>query len=278
MAVYDLNGNEIISVYDVNGNALTQAYDIDANPLLNLDPVDLTIMTYNVQRFSGLNANETMQNEIISTYDADIIGLQELGTSTMPDVGTRVLSDYPYIYLGIQTNKSGIASKHVLSNVTANTFVNQGGETRGYQKSYFTVGGRTVCWINAHLATSSNESAKVAQAGELFNMVQNEEYFIITGDFNTGGGYTTDAPEYTTIMKQFIDAGYHSANYSNQHGFYKTWINGKTAESSGAATDQIITSANITIDTVILDTIKISYADGTQNIDHIPLVAEVTIS
>lgn len=278
MAVYDLNGNEIYSVYDVNGNALTQAYDIDANPLLDLDPVNLTIMTYNVQWFSGLNANETMQNEIISTYDADIIGLQELGTNTMPDVGTRVLSDYPYIYMGGQPNRSGIASKVQLRSVSSSTFVNQGGETRGYQRCYFSAGGRTVCWINTHLATSSNESAKVAQAGEVFDMVQNEEYFIITGDFNTGGGYTTDAPEYTTIMKQFIDAGYHSANYSNQHGFYKTWINGKTAESSGAATDQIITSANITINNVILDTIKISYADGTQTIDHIPFVAEVTIS
>lgn len=278
MAVYDVNGTELQSIYEIGGSQITQAFDIDGNPLID-DPVPsaLVIMTYNVQWFSGLNANETMQDEIISTYDADIIGLQELKTS-MPDIGARVLSDYQYIYLGIQTNKTGIASKIQLNNVTANTFTNQAGETRGYQKAYFTIGGKTICWINAHLATSSNEAAKVAQAGELFDMVQNEPYFIITGDFNTGGGYTTDAPEYATIMKQFVDAGYNSANYSNQHGFYKTWINGTTAESSGAATDQIITSANITIDSVILDTIKVSYADGTQDIDHVPFIAEVTIN
>lgn len=281
MAIYDKNGNEITDIYEIGGSRITQAFDIDGNPLIEEPPVPsgLVVMTYNVQYFSGLNANQTMQENILNTYNADIIGLQELGTSgSMPAVGTAVLVDYPYINIGVQTNKTGIASKIQLNNVTANTFTNQSGETRGYQKAYFTYNGKSICWINAHLATSSNETAKVAQAGELFNMVQNEEYFIITGDFNTGGGYTTEAPEYTTIMKQFIDAGYHSANYSNQHGFYKTWINGKTAESNGAATDHIITSANITIERVILDTIKISYADGTQNIDHIPFIAECTIN
>lgn len=279
MPVYDKSGAEISSIFEVGGSQITQAFDVDGNPLIEEPPLQsgLVIMTYNVQYFSGLNANTTMQEDILSTYNADIIGLQELGSGAMPAVGAEVLADYPYIYLGIQTNKSGIASKIPLSNVSANTFSNQGGETRGYQKAYFTYNGKSICWINAHLATSTNEAAKVAQAEELFDMVRDEEYFIITGDFNTGGGYTTAAPEYATIMKQFIDAGYHSANYSDQHGFFKTWINGKTAESSGAATDQIITSANITIDAVILDTIKISYADGTQNIDHIPLVAEVTV-
>lgn len=280
MPVYNKSGAEISSIFEIGGSQITQAFDVDGDPLIEEPPLQsgLVIMTYNVQYFSGLNANTTMQEDILSTYNADIIGLQELGSGAMPAVGAEVLADYPHIYLGIQTNKTGIASKVPLSNISASTFSNQGGETRGYQKAYLTHNGKSICWINAHLATSTNEAAKVAQAGELFDMVQGEEYFIITGDFNTGGGYTTAAPEYATIMKQFIDAGYHSANYSDQHGFFKTWINGKTAESSGAATDQIITSANITIDTVILDTIKISYADGTQNIDHIPLIAEVTIS
>lgn len=273
--IYDIDGTALAEAYDIDGDALAQAYDIDGTPLID-DSNELTVMTYNVQWFSGLNANETMQDTIIDTYQADIIGLQELHTS-MPDIGTRVLSDYPYIYLGVQTNKTGIASKRTLSNATASTFSNQSGETRGYQKAYFNWNGHTVCWVNAHLATSDAETAKVAQAGELYAMVQNEEYFIITGDFNTVCKSVNDT-EYTTIMKQFVDAGYNCANCTAQHGFIDTWTSGSTESGTWYPCDHIITSANISIDEVIADTTKVTYASQTsQSIDHIPLIAHLTI-
>lgn len=278
MAVYNKQGTEISSVFGLTGTELEQAYDINGNELLPVGPPDeIVVMTYNVQWFSGLNADEEMQEEILSTYEPDFIGLQELGAS-MPAAGTRVLADYPVIELGIQTNKTGFASKWVLTNASAAVFENQATETRGYQKAYIrTESGKTICWINAHLETSSYESVKVAQAEELFDLVENEDYFIITGDFNTVCKSVNDT-EYSTIMQQFIDAGYHSANCSVQHGFIDTWTGGKTVSSAWYPCDHVITSANITIDSVVADTLKITTSAGEQVIDHIPLVAHLTVN
>jgi len=280
MAVYDKSGNALTSVYNKNGSALSQAYDIDGEELLTPQPTELVVMSYNVQGFSGINSNQTMQEEIIATYTPDIVGLQELGmASTLPSVGAAAFSDYPYQYLSPAIyNRPAIVSKILLSNVAGSLFENQDGEQRGYQKSYFTYGGKTICWINTHLATSDNESAKVAQAGELFDLVENETYFIITGDFNTVCK-NTSATEYTTIMKQFVDAGYNVANCSEQFGFTDTWTAGNSVSGTWYPCDHIITSANISMDEVIVDTTKIEVASQTgQSIDHLPIVAVLTIT
>ena len=275
--IYNVNGAQLNTAYDVEGEELEQAYDVNGNQLIEPIAAGFAVMTYNVQWFSGLNANQSMQQNIINAYNANIIGLQELRTS-MPAVGSAVLSDYPYIELGTQTNKTGIASKIQLSNVTSGTFTNQASETRGWQKAYITVDGKTICWINTHLETSSYETVKVAQAAEVFAMVQNETYFIITGDFNTVCKSVNDT-EYTTIMKQFIDAGYNSANCSEQHGFLDTWTSGSTAGGTWYPCDHVITSASISIDNVVVDTTKIDMAAQTgQSIDHIPLIAYLTIN
>ena len=272
--MYDIDGNPLSVVYDIDGNSLAQAYDIDGNPLIPMQ-TDLVVMSYNVQWFTGINSDQTMQKSIIDTYQADIIGLQEV--SALPSVSSGLFEDYNYSYLGVQSNKTAIVSKPVLANVSAGTFTNQAGETRGYQKAYFEHDGKTICWINAHLATSGYEAAKVAQAGELFNMVANEQYFIITGDFNTVCKSVNDT-EYTTIMKQFIDAGYHSANCSNQHGFLNTWTDGTSLSDTWYPCDHVITSANIYINNVVVDTTKIDVAAQTgQTIDHLPIIAELSI-
>lgn len=280
MAIYDISGNALNTVYDIDGVQLEQAYDIDGNELIEPIQTELVVMSYNVQGFTGLNANESMQSGIISTYNPLIVGLQELGMNTsLPTVGANIFSDYPYKYLSPPIyNRPAIASKVQLNNVVGNEFTNQSGETRGYQKSYFTYGGKTICWINTHLATSDHETAKVAQANELYAMVQNEPYFIITGDFNTVCKSVNDT-EYTTIMKQFIDAGYNSANCSAQHGFIDTWTSGSTASGTWYPCDHIITSANISMDNVIVDTTKIDAAAQTgQSIDHLPIVAYLTVN
>lgn len=280
MAIYNISGTDLNdTAYRLSGSALNQAFDIEGNELFN-SGTPFVVMTYNVQRFSGLNSNQSLQEEILGVYDADIIGLQEVTTgSSMPALGTALLSDeYPYIYLGGQYNKSALVSKTALSNVSTSNFTNQASETKGYQKAYLTIDGKTVCWINTHLETSDHESVKVAQAGEIFALVQNEDYFIITGDFNTVCKFTSDT-EYTTIMKQFVAAGYQIANCSEQHGFIDTWTSGHSSEGTWYPCDHIITSANISIDSVTVDQRKIAVAAETsQSIDHLPLIAELTIN
>lgn len=277
--IYDVFGNSLNIAYDIDGDELTHAYDIDGNDVLT-SSTTLVVMSYNVQWFSGLNSNQTMQERILSTYKPDIIGMQEVSRNdSFPSLANTLLSnDYPYMYLGGQSNKTGLASKTLLSNVSSSNFTSQSSETRGYQKAYFTFDEKTICWINTHLETSSAESVKVAQAEEVFDLVQNETYFIITGDFNTVCKSVNDT-EYTTIMKQFIDAGYHSANCSAQHGFLDTWTSGSTASGTWYPCDHVITSPNIEITNVIVDTDKIDIAEQTgQSIDHLPIIAYLTIN
>ena len=230
---------------------------------------DLTVMTYNVQFFSGRNTEKTAA-QIINHYKPDIVGVQELGdVSSIPSEVETVFSGYEY-EAGIQRNKSLIASLMPLKNYEAKLYRNNSGETRGYQKAYVTVHGRQILWINTHHATSSYEAQKIAQAEELFNLVKNEPCFIITGDFNTVCKSTADN-EYAAIMKQFIDAGFSSANCCEQFGFINTWTSSaEMTQASGYPCDHIIT--NMDIVQVIPDEIKIN-AGGTSSLDHIPLVA-----
>ena len=86
--------------------------------------------------------------------------------------------------------------------------------------------------------------------------------------------------DYIGIFKPFVDAGYNLANSTTEKGFTKTWTTSATATSTAEMTypcDNIITSSNIDINSVVFDDTKFSYLNG-QSIDHIPLIAEVTIS
>lgn len=287
MSVYNVNGDTIRDAYDVNGDRLTQAYDINGNPLF--DEVDLTLASYNIGQWyngSGVNVPTakyatyyTLQRETLSSIGADIIAFQEYwdpfssGHPVADVIGEYFTDNYAYTSGGTYNKKAIYANGYTISDGTFHTFA---AGTEGYLKAAVDVGGRTVWIINAHLATSSNESRKVAEAAELMSIVENLEYFIIFGDFNTGGGYTTAAPEYTTIMKQFVDAGYDCANFTDMHGFHRTYIGSADTTATGAACDHIITSPNIVINSVTVKQQKITTPTG-DTIDHMPIVAEVTI-
>lgn len=280
--IYTINGTELNTVYDVDGQSLSQAYDIEGNPLMSDSPFQLTAMTYNVQWFTGLSSNQSMQEGILDTYKADIIGLQEFqraSSSAIPDLATTLLSeDYPYLLMGNYGNKNAIASKYAMSSFTTVPYTDQTMDGQSYSTATITVRGKQIFLLNCHLTTSSAETQKVAQALETFNALQNHEYFILFGDFNTVCKSVNDT-EYTTIMKQFVDAGYNCANCTEQHGFNNTWTESSTASGTWYPTDHIITSSNISINNVVVDTTKIDVAAQTgQSIDHLPLIAYLTIN
>ena len=267
MSVYDLNGDAISSVYDKGGDLLGSCYDKDGDSILD---TELVVMSYNIQYFRELNADVDMQIAILDKYKPTILGMQEIGSGSMPPVGSQILSPrYKNIDLGSQANKTGIASNLKLLNVQYHAYENQASEIRGYNTAEFDFKGRRVFWINTHLATSSEEEIKVAQAGELFDLVQTKQTFIITGDFNTICESVSDT-EYTTMIKQFVDAGYNVANCSAQHGFIDTYTWGKTLQDQWFPCDHIITSADFTMSDVERDTIKIAAAaEQNKEIDHV---------
>lgn len=283
MAIYDISGNNLNTIYDKDGNQLSQAYDKDGNELIVTPPAptsNFVVMSYNVQWFQGLNSNQAMQESILGTYDADIIGFQEFqryNQSSIPALATTLLSnDYPYLEMGNYGNKNALASKYELTDFTTVPHTTQTMDGQSYSTATITVDGKEILLVVSHVTTSDYEATKVEQVEEIFDVVQEAEYFIIMADFNTVCKSVNDT-EYTTIMKQFIDAGYNSANCSAQHGFLNTWTSGSTSSGTWYPCDHIITSSNISIDNVIVDTTKIDMASG-QSIDHLPIIAELTVS
>lgn len=277
MAVYQKDGTEVTEVYDVDGELLEQAYDIEGNELLDSTP-HFVIMTYNVQRFGGINSQQAMQNAIVALYKPDLIGLQELGNSSMPTVGETMLVPYSYQDMGSQTNKTGLASKIELEDVTDGIFTHQAGEQRGYNKAYFTIRGKRICWLNTHLEYA-NASARYGQMSELFTIAESEDYVILTGDFNSYCLNTSDN-DYINMFKQFVDAGYKLANNSAISGFTKTWTDATSASTTAdliQAFDSIIVSGNMDITSVVFDLTKFNYLNGS-SIDHIPVVAHVQVN
>ncbi len=289
--IYDIGGNQLQSVYDKDGVMLTQAYDIDGNQLIDSKP-DLTVMTYNVEWFSGINANAEMQRGIFEDYDADIIGFQEFqrnGNPSIPGLATQLLSaKYPYIRMGDYGNKNGFASKYPLSDFT--TVVNTvqpnpqdswGGQS--FSTATIIVKGKEIFLLVAHDTTHKyGMEAMASQVKEVFDALQGHEYFIMLADLNTQECYSADSDDYTMLLKQFADAGYHFSNcYPTENGFVAidTWSNSyERGRGVWEPDDHIITSSNISIDEVIVDERKLAVAAQTkQYIDHFPMIAKLTI-
>ena len=266
-----------------NGTATTSfarnltAYELNKFNLLanisnTLKNTELTVMSFNVQRWTGLNSNYVLMKSIFDNYLPDVICVQEQAGSPGA-VSDSILCNYRYVYQynGV-TTPIAIYSKRPFASVNGYLYAAQGSENRGYIKAVIDVNGNDVAVYTTHLDLDS--TVRTAQATELFNQMKSERYAIVTGDFNSFNAIDSTGSDYIAQIKQFIDEGYHSANCSNQHGFLFTYYNGNTIASSTNkhCLDQIITTTNIDIDTVIVDKSKDNDAN-TSYLDHFPIVA-----
>jgi len=277
MSIYDKNGNELVACFDIIGDNLAQAYDISRNKVF-LDGGVFNIMTFNIQRWGGLNANKALINGIFSSTTPIIVGLQECGGNGtggyVPDVFA-----YGQVATGA-TNPSGIMSQIPFEDFTSHTYSARSGESRGYSKCYITLGNKRIAWFNTHLEyydviNDSKYPTHVSQMNEIFAAVQQEQTFILTGDFNVLAKSKNDQA-YTDTIKQFVDAGYNLSNWTDETGFIDTWFNGSTVAGSSQKypCDNIITSSDIDIVDIEYNTAKLT-AGGT--IDHIPIISTIII-
>lgn len=189
---------------------------------------------------------------------------------------------YPYIEKGVMIKRDGIwnviASKRKLNNVTTGFYQNtESGITRSYTKGYVFLNGRKVCIICTHFSSTPETAALNAQ--EMLEVVTNEDYFILCGDFNCDVFRKTSEVLYKNIVGVFANAGYKLCNGGEKGDFLTL---GNTELSSGA--DIIVTSSNIVIKSVLADQQKVeaSIAVNDKNgfinrIDHVPLIAYLEI-
>lgn len=298
MAIYDGNGNQLYQAYDGNGNELTHAYDGNGNIIFSKEAVNLTVMSFNVGCFYTQYfpcPNDRMQEfydrhqTIFDKYKPDFCGMPEwykyigsIESDTLMSVfWNSYIANYE-AYLGTQKPNNAItfASKYALENPSIVQYVNQQGETRYYQKAYITVNNKQICVVNTHLSTGSIRNAQFV---ELLSALEHEPYFIATGDFNFTIKAIGDA-EYNLSVQLALDRGFHSAQ--NSEHIFMTGYGGETPEASASinevnALDNIITSANIDITNVSVDTTKLTDGLCTKYgiiIDHLPLIAELEIN
>ena len=290
MAVYDVNGTGISAVFETDGDSCQTAYDIDGTVVFTGEPVNLTVMSYNVGNFYSeyydcpTSAGQDFYDRadtIFGKYNPDVAGLQEYNSSIGGISSSVLMDDFFTDYhteekTSTNTGKA-LASKYTISNYALIPFSVKSGQTRYYQTTYIPVNGRKILIVSTHM--SQTDAIQEGQMQELLALVANEQYFILTGDFNIFTTAVGDA-RYNAMIKPFLDAGYNSAD--NADGLYMTWYNGKTAAGSSQkyALDQIITSPNITINSVTLDDTKLTDGLCTQYnviIDHLPIVASVTV-
>ena len=254
---------------------------------LALEDSSICVMSYNAQFFRGRNANHEMIKELIDKYMPDVIGVTEyINFADNINIHRTLFSEYSYSQLQLDIPAgNAIYTKRQQSDGSNVQFSsnNPSGETRGYNKTHIYIGGVKVALYNTHLeilpTLSDSRTYRAAQASQLLADAETEEYAIIMGDFNTGDCLNTNGLDYIDVIKPFIDAGYHSANCSTQHGFIKTYYSAPNVEDSTTAwcLDQIITTPNIDILAVNVDKSKLAEISN-ENIDHLPVIAYLHIN
>lgn len=254
--------------YNMYGERLRCSYDASGIPVLSNK---IRLVSLNIESFSPRNVYAL--NHILANYKPDFIQMQEaIGSENSFEL---YLPKYAK-YFGQQSSwRTGVASYFgVLENNFKAYDVNSTEGKRGYQKTILNVCGKRVILVNTHLETQ--EYVRGKQAEELFNLVKDEEYFIISGDLNVACKSITDA-DYISVIKPFVDIGCNLANCTEETGFINTWTSSTTDMTEGYPTDNIITSGNITFDELIFDYHKLSYGGDTE-IDHIPIFAVLSVN
>lgn len=292
MSIYNKSGQAIGTAFNKGGEALSIAYDVDGTPVFS-DGQSLTVMSFNVGCFySEWHTAPTSTGDvfylrnkgILERHNPDYAGMSEwhnqIGTVQASTLMNEFFESYYPYYDAYSVDGAALTSAFTgtAANVTNTAYTAQDSNTRYYQKAYINLAGKTICCILTHLALTP--ATRAAQFLELMGVVANEQYFIITGDFNFEIVSVGDS-EYNASVQVALDRGYNSAQ--NAEHLLMTWYSGETVAASTRifALDNIITSANIIIDSVFRDETKLT--DGLCEeygiiIDHLPLIATLTFA
>ena len=292
MPIYTVNGETPSNIYYVKGNKVFNVYDSQGNELYFTDYPRLKVANYNVGGWyigSGTNipvADKaeyvTLQTNILAELDADICCFQEYWDEMCDDgtLASSIVDDY-FEYIN-KTDTStewqghAIATKDLeMSDYESFNFEHSTSGAKTYQKCYITIDDKDICIINTHL--SSVEETMLLQFPELLTLIEDEEYFIIFGDFNTRITCLASG-NVSQVIGSFTSEGCNTANASDDFGVFVTYYSASNTTSGDRyATDHIITSSNILINSVYINKDKLE-DDIAQKIDHIPLIAELVIT
>lgn len=285
---YDYTGIQKFNAYGIDGVLKSVGYDVNGDVVYRRNPINLKLMEYNVGQWyigdsnpvptSKYDAYYALQYGIVSRANADVLAITEWRDQFGDSTATAWLST---IYQNIHSvggtklyNGRCICSKYPIKSYTQHYYVSQNGRGNYYDVAVITVDGVDIQFIVTHLE-ASDTTVKAEQATELFNFTQTlTGLIIICGDFNSILVNPMSEGN-LNIYKNFLDAGYTLAN-GGAFGILPTSCNG-TDWSQSFAIDNIICPPTVTINSVSTDLAKTT-DDINDKIDHVPLIANVTIS
>lgn len=296
MAIYNKSGVQIYSAYKKDGTPVRQAYDRHGNLVFNgEDGEHLKVMQYNVGGwYNGTGQSVpsaydapyyALQNGILQRHDPDILCIEEYRTqfTTGGRTAQSMLSQY-FQYIEERQGTTAyyghaVCSKYPILSYTENHYAND--TARYYGLAVIDMDGTTLNVIVTHLSTDGEK--RPAQSLELLNYANTLTNVIVAGDFNLHCHSKTDVFPVNGMVEwesyaPWVNAGYHLANNDDTFGFIDTMYNSTYEWWYGL--DNIIVSRNILIDSVYTDRTKVTdpiTSDPNWLIDHIPIIAEITI-
>ena len=284
--IYNKDGEALDAVYGADGSALSEAYDIDGTQVYS-SGIPLKFMTYNVGQWytGGVILPPAKKSDYYTIHTtafnhaADICFLQEATDTWCTDGSLTADLLVPYFEY-IEDTRTDVpykghymCSKEIqILNYAEHSFTQHGTNYPGFESAQIVVGGKTINLINTHNDYSYN--TQYAELDELMDFIEGMDYFILAGDFNIDlSTQDTSSRYYKSNVKRFLDAGYNVANCS--FAWIPTYFS-TPSPTGGKYTDQIVTSPNIEITDLYAETIKLTDLVE-DNIDHIPLIAELMI-
>ncbi len=154
----------------------------------------LRVATYNIYHLGKVNGNATTIANVISDYELDVVGLQEVDKNAGRDGPVqdqaKVLAEklgwyYGFskaIDLGSGEYGNAIISKYPIESYKTIMFDSGTEEQRVMGHAVLKVGNKKVNFLNTHLSFTGLNAPQVQ---ELKNYVANLDNYILTGDFNT---------------------------------------------------------------------------------------------
>lgn len=258
---------------------------------LQLNNKTLKVMTFNIGKFNygkstgGMEqilVDEKMYNwrRFLGEHNVDVLAVQEF-CSTIDADGTLDSNSnlFNYLFANYTSHypqQLKIYSKEMLQENSVEDYLPNSTDAnkRGIVKSYITLdNGVKICLINCHLTYFDNSDGveiRNQQINSLLNILKDEEYFILFGDFNANFGGISE-------YNPFIEKGYNLAN-GGYFGWVRTFNNEKNYTDTANKghdrfLDNIITSANIKIiNAKVLNTFDYLTSD------HLPILAEIEIN
>ena len=288
MAVYDIDGTELTALRDNKSVNIRRAYDIDGNPVF---AKMLKVASYNVGGWydgtgtnvpdAKANAYLKMQNDTLENVNADIICLEEFWTyfSGTTKAYNAILSNfYPYYHSANGSNQyfgRCICSKFPMSDYAQHSFANEA--NRYYDEVTVDVNGVQIHVFVTHLSGSSDRQVRIDQAKEIHDYIaaQGYERYIVFGDFNVS--MVSPMSDYNVdVFGSFLEDGCELAN-GGTFGVLETYSRNSIYDDN-LAVDNIIISDAFTAQSTGIDLTKVTFqATNGDKIDHIPLIADISI-